>query len=148
MSGNINDTNTARVLTEVDKMLNEIKKNGKKDLEYYEKKYEYLWNFPTILIKVYDGNFNTKKDLDYLRHMLGKISNIQNNKTTCEKESVIVGEELAETYLYPKVGGDKGKPVSLDYAKQMIEKGKQNQSGSSIVPKDAIPLKEWLNKNK
>lgn len=126
MSGNINDTNTALLLREVDLMLNDISKNGKKHVDYYMCKYKYLAEFPSTIFSIYDGLLNKRDDLNRFRSMLGSVSKIQNKQVSLEDETVRMGEVLAEEYIYDTVG-DRGTPVTLEEGKEFIRKGKMKK---------------------
>ena len=126
MSGNINDTNTALLLKEVDLMLNDISKNGKKHIDYYICKYKYLAEYPSTIFSIYDGLLNKRDDLNRFRNMLISVSKIQNNKDILEDETVRMGEVLAERYIYNTVG-DRGTPVTLEEGKEFIRKGKMKK---------------------
>lgn len=126
MSGNINDTDTALLLREVDLMLNDISKNGKKHVDYYMYKYKYLAEFPSTIFSIYDGLLNKRDDLNRFRAMLGSVSKIQTKQVSLEDETVRMGEVLAEEYIYDTVG-DRGTPVTLEEGKEFIRKGKMKK---------------------
>jgi len=63
---------------------------------------EFNKNFPTIMKKVINGD-----DLKYLEKMLDAMESIEDNKVTKEEAEKVLGEELAQEYLYPLVNKNK-----------------------------------------
>lgn len=63
---------------------------------------EFNKNFPTIMKKVVNGD-----DLKYLEKMLDAMESIEDNKVTKEEAEKVLGEELAQEYLYPLVNKNK-----------------------------------------
>lgn len=63
---------------------------------------EFNKNFPTIIKKVINGD-----DLKYLEKMLDAMESIEDNKVTKEEAEKVLGEELAQEYLYPLVNKNK-----------------------------------------
>ena len=65
---------------------------------------EFNEKFPTIMKKIVNGD-----DLKYLEKMLDAMDAIEENKVTKEEAEKVLGEELAEEYLYPLVNKNKNK---------------------------------------
>ena len=65
---------------------------------------EFNEKYPTILKKIINGD-----DLKYLEKMLNAMDAIENNQVTKEQAEKVLGEELAEEYLYPLVNKNKKK---------------------------------------
>lgn len=63
---------------------------------------EFNQSFPTIMKKIINGD-----DLKYLEKMLDAMDAIEENKVTKEQAEKVLGEELAEEYLYPLVNKNK-----------------------------------------
>lgn len=63
---------------------------------------EFNENFPTIMKKIVNGD-----DLKYLEKMLDAMDAIEDNKVTKEEAEKVLGEELAQEYLYPLVNKNK-----------------------------------------
>lgn len=63
---------------------------------------EFNENFPTIMKKIVNDD-----DLKYLEKMLDAMDAIEDNKVTKEEAEKVLGEELAQEYLYPLVNKNK-----------------------------------------
>ena len=59
---------------------------------------EFNEKYPTIMKKIINGD-----DLKYLEKMLDAMDAIKEKKVTKEQAEKVLGEELAEEYLYPLV---------------------------------------------
>lgn len=65
---------------------------------------EFMEKYPTIIKKIINGD-----DLKYLSKMLDAMEDIQNNKVSKEVAEKVLGEELANEYIYPLVNKNKKK---------------------------------------
>lgn len=81
----------------------------KTNFELY--KYRFESNFsefnekhPTLMKKIVNGD-----DLKYLEKMLNAIDSIQSKEVSKEEAEKVLGEELAEEYIYPLVNKNKKK---------------------------------------
>jgi hypothetical protein len=110
MSGNINDTNTSIVKTNVNLLINDLddilnKGENINDYEYkMKKKYKNLINTSSslfnLIYKEYNTpNFNRQHLQNVLDIMLQQIEKIQQSQTTQHDASVTIGEHLAQTFI-------------------------------------------------
>src|SRR6187399_1999190 len=91
-----------KILQEVNSMRDDIiKKRINKDLNYFSKKYQYLYdNVPTMFRMVYDNDFDY---MPMINLMLEKYKKMSNGSVTHEDASKDIGETLAEKYIYPNI---------------------------------------------
>lgn len=103
MSGNIHDTDIEKLQNEISNMKKDIM-NDISDIDFYNKKYEYLKNTSNTLFKYIYENYN-KKHFDEkffnncIKMMFANIKNIQKNNTTQHNASVNVGSFLGQKYI-------------------------------------------------
>lgn len=65
---------------------------------------EFNEKYPTLMKKIVNGD-----DLKYLEKMLDAMESIKNNEVSKEEAEKVLGEELAEEYIYPLVNKNKKK---------------------------------------
>jgi hypothetical protein len=74
--------------------------NIKRQKEYYVEKYpDFAKEYPHLLEKLYEENF----DLDTLRYMLNQKQKMDANKLTEHEASVRVGTALVDKYVKPNL---------------------------------------------
>jgi uncharacterized protein YutD len=107
MSGNVNDTDADKINRLAEEMLNDIK-NGSDEQTLLTR---YRWlnkKFPSIYNYIQSDPINF--EMKNLRLMLNMIKKVQNNETTVDNASKLIGTKVAKDYIPEYILQDKQEP--------------------------------------
>ena len=99
------ESNIKKLVLELQKKINEFKKNGCNDpfdleMKILEAMPEMYDNCPALVKRLCK---NEKQDNSYLYKMLDLIEQVDNGERTMENVEYNLGQELANKFLYPKI---------------------------------------------
>lgn len=103
MSNNIHDTKVDKIKSQVLDLITDIK-NGEKNQDTLETKYNYLYStsktlFSFVYKEVQKPNFNKQQFDRNLEHMLNHIVKIQKQELTQNEASENIGKLLAKQFI-------------------------------------------------
>lgn len=103
------ESNIKKQVFELQKKINEFKKNGCNDpfdleMKILESMPEMYDNYPALVKRLCK---NEKQDNSYLYKMLDLIEQVDNGERTIENVEYNLGQELANKFLYPKINKNK-----------------------------------------
>ena len=87
----------------------ELKNNKKEEVQrkLYNENCDFADKNPALFNLVFNSNQTWKDDLNRLENMVNMVSNINEKKISRDKASELIGGELVDTYVKPKLKSKK-----------------------------------------